>query len=483
MLVAAANAASGSALFYFSLALLQYSPLQIAVAMTLSTNTATPPLKPVNRAFAVYTPLWQKFQTDVTLESLKISETGSSSQLHHPYQRQYSHVYAQRLAQLKPRCLDSIPNDDDNIAAVSRILDLREGIPCRVVGTLVKECSMNHTDEPPLYPNRKTCGASDVLYLEDESGRVTLECSEDNKKHEWTTGMVVAVEGVVHHGGVFHVDTFFTPSVAPHMTFATTTTTSTEQRDKSDTTTPHVLLLSGLNCAAPGVCSLARDMLLGYLEGSLIPAQSGAQEESVCRVVIAGNSAAPSTDAVQELDAWIAQLCAAGIPITLLPGQEDASTANWPQRPLHSSLFKYGGSFVDSSLLSRTPNPMACGINDKYVIGTDGRNVADLYQHTNVSTELEAMALLLKCGHVCPTGPSSVPTVPSGEVDVMVMEHTPHLLFAGNCSQFATDLVTRGSTKTRMVCIPKFSETGQAILVNMETLNVQVLEFDDGMEQ
>jgi DNA polymerase II small subunit/DNA polymerase delta subunit B len=34
-----------------------------------------------------------------------------------------------------------------------------------------------------------------------------------------------------------------------------------------------------------------------------------------------------------------------------------------------------------------------------------------------------------------------------------------------------------------MVCIPKFSETGQAILVNMETLNVQVLEFDDGMEQ
>ena len=78
-----------------------------------------------------------------------------------------------------------------------------------------------NTDEPPLYPNHKTCRASDVLYLEDESGRVTLECSEDDKKHEWTTGMVVAVEGVVHEGGVFHVDTFFTPSVAPHMTFAT----------------------------------------------------------------------------------------------------------------------------------------------------------------------------------------------------------------------------------------------------------------------
>ena len=104
----------------------------------------------------------------------------------------------------------------------------------------------------------------------------------------------------------------------------------------------------------------------------------------MCRVVIAGNSAAPSTDAVQELDAWIAQVCAAGIPITLLPGQEDASTANWPQRPLHSSLFKYGGSFVDSSLLSRTPNPMACGISDKYVIGTDGRNVLDLYQHVSL---------------------------------------------------------------------------------------------------
>ena len=161
----------------------------------------------------------------------------------------------------------------------------------------------------------------------------------------------------------------------------------------------------------------------------------------ISRVIIAGNSAAPSSQAIQELDGWIAQVCAAGIPITLVPGQEDASTANWPQRPLHSSLLKYGGSFVDSSLLSRTPNPMACGIADKYVMCTDGRNVVDLYHHVHVETELEAMKLLLTCGHVCPTGPSSVPTVPSGEMDAMVMQYTPHLFLAGNCSRFATDLV------------------------------------------
>ena len=83
-------------------------------------------------------------------------------------------------------------------------------------------------EETPLYPN-KTCRESDVLYLEDESGRVTLECCE--KKHAWTTGMVVAVEGVVQEGGVLHVHSFSTPSPAPYMTLPTTTTNDNQQQD------------------------------------------------------------------------------------------------------------------------------------------------------------------------------------------------------------------------------------------------------------
>jgi len=400
--------------------------------------------------------MWQRFQTDVTLGSLKTSVTTQNV-----YQRQYSHVYAQRLTMLKPRCLTAVPS---NVPRVSRVLDLRQDSPGVVVGTLVKECQ--DIKEEPMYPN-KVCRASDVLYLEDESGRVTLETSE---LYEWPTGVVVAVEGVVKEGGVLHVDKFYTPTVAP----APLVEGETKSPSNNTETAPHVLLISGLNCAAPGVCSLTRDMLLGYLEGELTEDAS-----KVCRVIVAGNSAAPSAEAVKELDGWIAQVCAAGIPISLIPGEQDPSTANWPQRPFHSSLLKYGGSFVDKSLLSRTPNPIACGLGDKYIIGTDGRNVSDLKKHVLTDSELEALKFTLKCGHVCPTGPSSVPTVPSGETDPMVLEETPHLYFAGNCEAFATDLVEEGDLKTRVVCVPKFSETGEAVLVNLDTLDVEVVCFDD----
>lgn len=425
--------------------------------MTLTTTADNK----VKRAFATHTPMWQRFQTDVTLSSLKTSDVQQNV-----YQRQYSHVYAQRLAMLKPRCLEAVPKD---IPRVARVLDLREDSPGVVVGTLVKECQ-DDKEEPKF--SGKVCRESDVMYLEDESGRVTLETKE---LHEWSTGVVVAVEGVVKEGGVLHVSTFYTPTVAPSPTsIEGETKAAFNTNGDTPQAAPHVLLISGLNCAAPGVCSLTRDMLLGYLEGDL-----GQDAAKVCRVIIAGNSAASSAQAVKELDGWIAQVCAAGIPISLIPGQDDPSTANWPQRPFHSSLLKYGGSFVDKSLLSRTPNPIACGLGDRYVIGTDGRNVSDLLQHIFLTTELEALKFTLACGHVCPTGPSSVPTVPTAEIDPMVLEETPHLYFGGNCDSFATDLVENDECKTRVVCVPKFSETGEAVLINLDTLDCEVLCFDD----
>lgn len=422
----------------------------------------------IKRAFATHTPMWQRFSTDVSTNSASLQQQTDTSQS--VYQRQYSHVYAQRLSMLKPRCLLLLKASLQEIPriVVGRVLELssqKENTPILVVGTLVKECE--NPKEEPLFPNNK-CRKSDVLYLEDESGRVTLET---NQVHDYPTGVVVAVKGVVKHGGILHVNKFYTPAMGP--------TPFVEGELKKDTNghAPHVMLVSGLNCGAPGVCSLTRDMLLGYLQGSFDTSAS-----KICRVVIAGNSCHANADAVKELDGWIAQVCASGIPISLLPGKDDPSTANWPQRPFHSSLLKYGGSFIDKSLLQRTPNPMACGLGDKFVVGTDGRNVSDLVQHTSIKTELEALTFTLTSGHICPTGPSSVPTVPSGEVDPMVLEETPALYFAGNCNEFATDLVEHEEKKTRVVCIPKFAKTGQVVLVNLETLDVQVLCFDDGME-
>ena len=74
----------------------------------------------------------------------------------------------------------------------------------------------------------------------------------------------------------------------------------------------------------------------------------------------------------------------------------------------------------------------------------------------------------------------------------MVMSKTaPNIYFSGNCEEgFATKLLDynsdigdttmesdSGGSKTRLICIPKFSETGEAVLVNLKTLGVEVLRF------
>jgi DNA polymerase delta subunit 2 len=70
-----------------------------------------------------------------------------------------------------------------------------------------------------------------------------------------------------------------------------------------------------------------------------------------------------------------------------------------------------------------------------------------------------------------------------------VLTVTPDLYFAGNCSKFATSLVATGGVNNdssssnkrqkRLVCLPKFGETGEAVLVNMKTLGVELLCFEE----
>eukprot|EP00541_Cyclophora_tenuis_P005197 CAMPEP_0116576846 /NCGR_PEP_ID=MMETSP0397-20121206/20776_1 /TAXON_ID=216820 /ORGANISM="Cyclophora tenuis, Strain ECT3854" /LENGTH=79 /DNA_ID=CAMNT_0004105967 /DNA_START=54 /DNA_END=290 /DNA_ORIENTATION=+ len=79
---------------------------------------------------------------------------------------------------------------------------------------------------------------------------------------------------------------------------------------------------------------MTRDMLLAYLQGNLTSSAA-----RVCRVIVAGGSIFVNdvSYGTKELDSFLAQICAAGIPVNLLPGEDDPTTANWPQRPIHSS--------------------------------------------------------------------------------------------------------------------------------------------------
>jgi DNA polymerase delta subunit 2 len=240
-------------------------------------------------------------------------------------------------------------------------------------------------------------------------------------------------------------------------------------------------------------------MLLSFLSGSLGQANKAA---AISHCIIAGGLVSPDgsgvgsggggTEAVvtgvKDLDATCWQLASAavGMPVTLVPGAQDPTTAAWPQRPLHRSLL---AASSQQENLYRSPNPYAAIHGNKYVMGTDGANVADLVQQLNEKesaeddsvSELEALRRTLEWSHLCPTGPASVPTAPV-EQDPCVITEQPDVYFCGGTSKFATTTVKTGDDSNhtcRLLCIPSFAETATAVLVHLETLHVELMRFQD----
>jgi DNA polymerase delta subunit 2 len=436
---------------------------------------------PVPRAFSSHTPKWQRFQTVINQPSQKVA--AASSEGTHPYMQQYSHVYHQRLAMLGPSCWKSV---DGTARKVERVLDLIEGTLCVVVGTVVRE---RGDDKTTLHPQSQ-CRAGDVLFLEDESGRVKLRVAN---KHLYPTGIVAAVEGTVGTDGVLEVAKIYSPALPELLP-----TAAPSNNENNNSSPPHLLIMSGLHCGDPSVSSLPRDLLLAFLEGRF-----GTDKAStISHVVLAGGLTSPDPYAVKELDGFCLALASIGIPLDVLPGKDDPTTANWPQRPFHRSLLQKTDQHL-GKLLSRTPNPYAAVHANQYVVGTDGTNVVDLCQYVleeQVSDDddkmmtddddnqketsytpislLESLRQTLQWCHICPTGPDSVPTVPHVTQDPRVIqEHCPSVYFCGNANGFATTLCNQD--RTRLICVPKFSETGEAVLVNLETLNVELLRFEE----
>jgi hypothetical protein len=301
------------------------------------------------------------------------------------------------------------------------------------------------------------------------------------------TGVVAVVEGTVRDGAL-QVDAVHVPNPLPGLEAPAAASV-----EGADAETKSLLLVSGLNCGDPAASPLPRDMLLSFLQGCF----GVDKARTIGQVVVAGGLVSPSSsgtgagpaggrvDALRDLDAWVLQAAACGAFVDVLPGRDDPTTANWPQRPLHRSLLP-GSSGLASGVVHHVPNPYAAMLGDSFVVGTDGTNVQDLVRQLSrkpprgsdgdgiedgkiaaepggAVSELDALRLLLSWSHLCPNGPDSVPTVPNAEIDPMVLDRVPDLLFCGSSTRFATAAVG----PCRLVCVPRFSSTGQAVLVHL----------------
>ena len=473
----------------------------------------------VTRSYCAHTPQWQRFQTQLMAPSHQVAAASKQKQPNraaevHPYQRQYAHVYHQRYQQLAPLCWkaaqkfmttahgEETTDTPPPPQRVNRILELSEGQLSIVVGTLVKEAVPNDESKPLVADGKNECRENDCLYLEDDSGRVTLECANHHDKHLWPTGAVVAVLGTVGIDGTMQV-THIIPLAA--------TEEGVVPMDVDGVTTVedprYLMVVSGLECGNPTVPPTARDMLLAFLQGRF----SHPAARHVARVLVAGGWTSTKSDttttttakeALQDADGWLDQILAMGIPCDVLPGESDPTTANWPQRPLHRSLLPRSSRWTTTC--HRTPNPYQAKYaattttaeNDAVVVvATDGLNVraqqavtcihkaADADNNNEdtwqAPTALQVMEQHLQLRHLCPVGPSHVPTMPHAEQDPMVLAAEnvwPRLYVTGGHDAFATQMTPQG---TRLVAVPSFGKTGTAVLVELSTLRVQLLKFVD----
>ncbi|KAL7545592.1 hypothetical protein ACHAWF_008945 [Thalassiosira exigua] len=443
-----------------------------------------------------------------------------------------------------------------------------------------------HRPQEPLRHVAFDKSKGDVLHLEDESGRVELAPEGDDEGGEGkggrtdaldpdavATGVVAAVVGrACASTGVMKVRSihFAGPPPVGGGDDGDVRADDGDARmrgpgadGEAADEEPALLLVSGLECGsdAPGDATagaslaLRREMLLDYLTDPAVGA-------SVCRVVVAGGGVAPppslaegedeehsaagrkggarakrgkgdpasarAAASLRDLDLYLAELLAGGVPVDYVPGVGDPTNANWPQRPVHSCLLPLSCGYVDA--FRRGTNPYesvlgggggdGTGAKAVRVLGSDGLNVADLRRFlaapkssgdggaseagddegegkeevpAAAASALDALNRTLIYSHAAPTGPDSLPTFPSSESDPFAMTARPDVYFAGNCEEYATRLVgedgagvvgddgeeREGGAKTRLICVPSFAATGEAVLVKLRSLECEVLKFDD----
>ena len=68
---------------------------------------------------------------------------------------------------------------------------------------------------------------------------------------------------------------------------------------------------------------------------------------------------------------------------------------------------------------------------------------------------------------------------PFQDKDQFVIEECPHVYFVGNQPAFETAIIEGPAGQSvRLIAIPKFKETGEMVVLDMDTLEVEAVKFE-----
>ncbi|KAM6930748.1 DNA polymerase delta subunit 2 [Xenentodon cancila] len=407
------------------------------------------------------------------------------------FSRQYAHIYAARLMQMRPLLSERARQKWGSNAPVTKLCDLETGAQCCIVGTLFKRMELQPSilkeisEEHNLLPQparAKYISEADELILEDELQRIKLEGKID--KDKCVTGSVIAIYGAEKNDGKFTVDDFCTADLPSQ------TSRPPLSSDR------FVLLASGLGLGSHNADSmlglqLLVDMVTGQLGG--MGEQSGAA--TISRVLLAGNllsqntqdkdastkakyltkkTQAGSVEAICLLDELLLQLVAS-VPVDVMPGQYDPTNYTLPQQPLHRCMFPLSSVYPTLQLAS---NPYEANIDGVRFLGTSGQNVCDIQRYSSMDSHLEILEETLRLRHLAPTAPDTLGCYPFYQRDPFILDECPHVYFSGNAPAFQSKLIEGpDGQEVLLVTIPEFSSTQTACLVNLRTLQCEPVSF------
>ncbi|KAH8726252.1 DNA polymerase-like protein subunit delta-2 [Phaeosphaeriaceae sp. PMI808] len=451
------------------------------------------------------------------------------------YAQQFADMYFLRLAQLKKavkakahEAWDEFELGGEKAQFAERVLDVRQGQLCWVVGTVYMHLALkpNVLDDiskehwivaPPIRTTYTSSTGEDEMMLEDESGR--LRVSGDSLNSHYVTGCILAALGTEQADGSFQViATQYAdlPRQPQRWEREDAALSQAKQEKPKRDRAGKLAIISGLNITGndddANDNDLALQLLIEYLTGEATGPPHQAHASQITRLIIAGDSlshaspilsrddfaakkaksrhygydaSAYNASPSERLDAFLSDILPT-LPITILPGASDPANVSLPQQPLHPALFTNSRLYAEPPAsnvptlhgLDMVTNPWDGDIEGYRILGTGGQTVADLLKYVDDVSALEVMEMMLRWRCIAPTAPDTLWCYPFQDDDPLLVKECPHMYFAGCQKEFGHKVIEGPvGQKVRLISVPRYSQTGELVLVDLESWDVEVVSL------